>query len=116
MRKLVVPIVVLTAVGVAVAAYAVSSNAPTERADCPGKITCPQTGELVCRDQCPTVDPERPDCPGRITCPLTGELVCVDRCPLGAGAAKGDMGSAKASCCRGGDQGEPDQPCRSIQK
>ena len=27
---------------------------------------------------------ERPDCPGKIECPLTGELVCKDRCPLGA--------------------------------
>ncbi len=26
----------------------------------------------------------RPDCPGKIICPLTGELVCKDRCPLGA--------------------------------
>ena len=26
---------------------------------------------------------ERPDCPGKIICPLTGELVCKDRCPLG---------------------------------
>jgi hypothetical protein len=29
---------------------------------------------------------ERPDCPGKIECPLTGDLVCRDRCPLGAGA------------------------------
>lgn len=28
--------------------------------------------------------PERPDCPGRITCPQTGEVICADRCPLGA--------------------------------
>lgn len=28
--------------------------------------------------------PERLDCPGKIECPLTGELVCKDRCPLDA--------------------------------
>ncbi len=33
---------------------------------------------------------ERPDCPGKIVCPLTGELVCRDRCPLGAGGAKSE--------------------------
>ncbi len=26
---------------------------------------------------------DRPDCPGKIICPLTGDLVCTDRCPLG---------------------------------
>jgi hypothetical protein len=31
---------------------------------------------------------ERSDCPGKIVCPLTGQLVCKDRCPLGAGAEK----------------------------
>lgn len=27
-------------------------------------------------------DSNRPDCPGKITCPLTGEQVCADRCPV----------------------------------
>jgi hypothetical protein len=44
---------------------------------------------------------ERPDCPGKIVCPLTGELVCADRCPLGAGE-RGEVALAVAparSCC-----------------
>ena len=49
-----------------------SSNA---RSDCPGKIICPFTGDLVCRDRCPTVDPNRGDCPGRIECPPQHALV-----------------------------------------
>lgn len=65
-----------------VAAVAAWRPAHAERADCPGKIVCPLTGELVCRDQCPARDPNRPDCPGRIKCPQTGELVCIDRCPV----------------------------------
>ena len=28
---------------------------------------------------------ERADCPGKIVCPLTGELVCIDQCPADAG-------------------------------
>ena len=24
---------------------------------------------------------ERSDCPGKITCPLTGVVICIDRCP-----------------------------------
>jgi len=71
--------------------------ATSERADCPGKIPCPLTGEVICRDQCPSIDPGRPDCPGRIECPLTGELVCVDRCPLGAGTSKA---AGVRSCCQ----------------
>ncbi|MEE8153401.1 MAG: cation transporter [Phycisphaerales bacterium] len=30
---------------------------------------------------------DRPDCPGKIICPLTGDLVCKDRCPLGVNGA-----------------------------
>ncbi|HKB16365.1 MAG TPA: hypothetical protein VKF62_09870 [Planctomycetota bacterium] len=27
---------------------------------------------------------ERADCPGKIVCPITGEVVCADHCPLAA--------------------------------
>ncbi len=76
--------------------------ATADRPDCPGKIVCPQTGQLICRDQCPTVDPDRPDCPGRIECPQTGELVCVDRCPLGA-KANSQTKSCCGACCEEGE-------------
>ena len=69
------------------------SSVNADRADCPGKIVCPLTGELVCRDKCTARDPNRPDCPGRIKCPQTGELVCVDRCPVKPAA--GEI----PSCC-----------------
>ncbi len=36
----------------------------------------------------PAKDPARADCPGLIECPLTGELVCADQCPLNSGAAQ----------------------------
>ena len=32
------------------------SEGNTTRADCPGKITCPQTGEVICADQCPLME------------------------------------------------------------
>ncbi len=54
-----------------------------DRPDCPGKMVCPLTGELICKDRCSAKDASRPDCPGQIICPLTGKLVCKDRCPLG---------------------------------
>lgn len=31
--------------------------------------------------------PERAECPGKITCPLTGDVICADRCPVSADAA-----------------------------
>lgn len=31
------------------------------REDCPGQITCPQTGETICADQCP-LDEAVPAC------------------------------------------------------
>ena len=42
---------------------------------------------------------ERPDCPGKIVCPLTGELVCTDRCPLGKQGAP-DQTTELPACCR----------------
>ena len=69
--------------------------ASTQRADCPGTVICPLTGEEVCKDQCPLLDPQRADCPGKIECPLTGELVCRDECPL-ADATK----AAEPACCQ----------------
>ncbi|MCH7591703.1 MAG: hypothetical protein IH989_02830 [Planctomycetes bacterium] len=75
------------------------AGANSERADCPGKIVCPETGRLICRDHCPTIDRNRSDCPGRIVCPITGKLVCKDRCPLDNQAAKNMDTYAKPSCC-----------------
>ena len=49
---------------------------------------------------CPTVDPDRADCPGRIICPATGEPVCIDRCPLRNSDAKPLASDAKPSCCQ----------------
>ena len=91
-------------IGVLVGLVAVTSivlaQTGGQRSDCPGKIICPQTGEQVCRDQCPTVDPNRPDCPGRVVCPLTGELVCKDRCPLNKDDAGMNQTEGEApSCC-----------------
>jgi hypothetical protein len=100
MRRLSIPIAVLATVGLAVAAYAVNSRDLAERPDCPGKIVCPRTGELICRDKCPTADPNRSDCPGRVVCPLTGQRVCQDRCPLNKGEPA--TSSDTPSCCQGG--------------
>ncbi len=69
------------------------ASANAARADCPGKVVCPLTGELVCRDRCPTTDKNRADCPGRIECPVTGELVCRDLCPASG---------SRPSCCEAG--------------
>ena len=35
---------------------------------------------------------DRPDCPGKIICPLTGDLVCKDRCPPGENEAARTLG------------------------
>lgn len=71
-----------------------------ERADCPGKVVCPVTGDKICKDQCPLVDGGRADCPGKIECPLTGEPVCRDRCPLGASKSASTTEADRPSCCR----------------
>lgn len=76
--------------------------ASSERPDCPGKIVCPMTGKLVCKDQCPARDANRPDCPGQIVCPLTGQLVCKDRCPANGANASNSDATAPCSCCKNG--------------
>jgi len=39
-----------------------------------------------CRADLPR-DPARADCPGLVECPLTGDVVCADQCPLRTGDA-----------------------------
>ncbi len=51
MRKRILHVVIVLAIGAGVTAYA--ATARSERTDCPGKIVCPLTGELVCTDRCP---------------------------------------------------------------
>lgn len=36
-------------------------------------------------------DPSRADCPGLIECPLTGEMICADECPLNEEKTDGDV-------------------------
>lgn len=87
-------VALLTIVGAGALGAAALGPSHATRADCPGKIVCSKTGELICRDKCPLVDPNRPDCPGRVECPLTGEPVCRDRCPA-------ESAEAAPACCPG---------------
>jgi hypothetical protein len=51
MKKLLwmlVAVAVLTVGG-----YTAKAALSNDRIDCPGKITCPLTGEQICSDQCP---------------------------------------------------------------
>lgn len=96
LRRLLVVVGVLTLGGLGLAA------ASSERADCPGKIVCPLTGKLVCKDQCPARDASRPDCPGQIVCPLTGKLVCKDRCPANHQNVNGGDPASVPPCCKKG--------------
>jgi len=120
MLRLPITIVFFAVAVLTLAGCAMTVASADGRPDCPGKIICPLTGELICKDRCPiqqnendqrsvalgacgadqasSVDPNRPDCPGRIVCPLTGELVCKDRCPVNTpDEAKDD---ALPSCCQ----------------
>ncbi len=51
MTKLILAAALMIPVGVSAVAYNNSDDAV--RSDCPGKIECPLTGELVCKDRCP---------------------------------------------------------------
>ncbi len=98
-RSRIVALSACAMVGLVAVASVVLARSSSQRPDCPGKIVCPLTGELICRDKCPTVDADRPDCPGRIVCPLTGQLVCKDRCPLADKGAAGTTTPAKLRPC-----------------
>jgi len=43
-------------------------------------------------------EPTRLDCPGKITCPLTGDEVCADRCL--ADSADATRQATLPPCCR----------------
>lgn len=79
MRKAVIMSTVagIAAVGAGVAAYN-SGSTRSERPDCPGKIICPITGELICIDQCPAQEqsvaaPEQAQAAGERCCCYDGE-------------------------------------------
>ena len=105
----VLPVALLLGAGLAIGGCATA--VVTQRDDCPGKIVCPQTGELVCKDQCPlgaqgeekqvsmVYSQDRDDCPGMVVCPKTGELVCKDLCPLEQ-RVDGERVAALPACCR----------------
>lgn len=46
---------------------------------------------------------EREDCPGKIVCPITGELICADQCPAEVGKTVALPVSEVPSCCAGKD-------------
>jgi len=83
---------VATSVGLAFASGDVAANAADP-------VICPQTGEMISKDDCPLIDATRADCPGKIECPQTGELVCRDRCPLAAETLSDDD-VAVSACCK----------------
>ncbi len=63
------------ALGAAVAAGATTlDQARAARADCPGKVVCPLSGELVCRDRCPL---DAADAPEASTGQATRRGCCV---------------------------------------
>ena len=47
------PLLVLALVTVSLAGAVFAYRAATTRADCPGKVVCPLTGQVICADQCP---------------------------------------------------------------
>lgn len=50
MRKKI--LLVLTVLGIGAGSVVAYNHA--NRADCPGKMTCPLTGKIICVDQCPS--------------------------------------------------------------
>jgi hypothetical protein len=60
MRKTLVALLVLALIGggVAIAASSTTSDIPRDstRADRPGLIECPLTGEIICADECPLLE------------------------------------------------------------
>ncbi len=48
---------------------------------------------------------ERLDCPGKIVCPLTGELICVDQCPVGEAKTRSIAAEPEYCCCSPKDSG-----------
>lgn len=52
-RRMIMATAVTGVVTAGAAAAYMSSNRRAQREDCPGKIICPITGDLICADECP---------------------------------------------------------------
>lgn len=44
---------------------------------------------------------EREDCPGKIICPISGQLICADECPATEKAVSLPVNQEPACCCSG---------------
>lgn len=53
MFKILIATALLGGVGLAAVPFSGALGSAQNRADCPGRLVCPLTGELVCRDRCP---------------------------------------------------------------
>ena len=59
-QSLLLPLGAAVSLGMGTLAFQGTTGA--DRPDCPGQITCPETGELICADQCPLDDAVPPCC------------------------------------------------------
>ena len=59
-----------------------SVQAVSDEDFCLSEAFCLDAFKQIAASETPSFNAERADCPGQVTCPLTGELVCKDRCPL----------------------------------
>lgn len=41
----------------------------------------------------------RADCPGKIICPITGDVICKDRCPLSKDGEAKPAAAKPGDCC-----------------
>lgn len=57
-QSLLLPLGAAATLGLGALAY--QGTAATDRPDCPGRITCPQSGEVICADQCPLDEQQAP--------------------------------------------------------
>ncbi|MCA9288161.1 MAG: hypothetical protein KDA05_06235 [Phycisphaerales bacterium] len=62
-----------------------------------GVVTASAVGAYMATQ--PTV--EREDCPGKIICPITGELICADQCPQAVADTVSLPVADVPSCCSG---------------
>lgn len=96
MKKQILAIATAVSLVIGSLVVAVVASPEADRADCPGKMTCPLTGAEVCRDRCPLNAEVAGPTLNSGEKPSTPELQSVGSCPgpSGSGAC---CGAKKAS-------------------
>lgn len=99
--KKLIPVLSVSMIGLIALVGVVMSQSKGKASTCYAGMTLPTPEQSLNPNDSITDDSYRANCPGKILCPVTGKIICKDRCPLNK-EVKNTTSKSKSnlsSCC-----------------